>query len=40
MGKNKGERFGVEGERFGVEGERFGVESFEPSLAVADIEQP
>src|SRR5215470_4713872 len=26
MGKNKGERFGVEGERFGVEGERFGVE--------------
>ena len=30
MGKNKGERFGVEGERFGVEG-------FEPSLAVENL---
>ena len=37
MGKNKGERFGVEGERFGVEGERFGVERFEPSLAVENL---
>jgi len=44
MGKNKGERFGVEGERFGVEGERFGVEGerfgvegFEPSLAVDNL---
>jgi len=44
MGKNKGERFGVEGERFGVEGERFGVEGerfgvegFEPSLAVENL---
>jgi hypothetical protein len=44
MGKNKGEKFGVEGEKFGVEGEKFGVEGekfgvegFEPSLAVENI---
>ena len=44
MGKNEGEKFGMEGEKFGVkgekfgmEGEKFGVKGFEPSLAVENL---
>ena len=44
MGKNEGEKFGVngekfgmEGEKFGVNGEKFGVNGFEPSLAVENL---
>jgi hypothetical protein len=44
MGKNEGEKFGMEGEKFGVEGEKFGMEGekfgvkgFEPSLAVENL---
>jgi hypothetical protein len=44
VGKNKGEKsgvegekFGVEGEKFGVEGEKFGVEGFEPSSVVENL---
>jgi hypothetical protein len=37
MGKNEGEKFGMEGEKFGMEGEKFGVKGFEPSLAVENL---
>jgi hypothetical protein len=44
MGKNEGEKFGMEGEKFGMEGEKFGMEGekfgvkgFEPSLAVENL---
>ena len=44
MGKNEGEKFGMEGEKFGMEGEKFGMEGekfgmegFEPSSAVENL---
>ena len=44
MGKNEGEKFGMEGEKFGMEGEKFGVKGekfgvkgFEPSSAVENL---
>jgi hypothetical protein len=37
MGKNEGEKFGMEGEKFGMEGEKFGMKGFEPSLAVENL---